>query len=186
MTLDRFREREGLDTPTKRFEAAYVAAEFHGEKIVLLKPQTYMNLSGRSVRDAVSYLARSLLDRDGDEPPDLTGEVLVVFDDLDLPFGKLRFRASGSSGGHRGAASVIEALGTDRFSRLRIGIGRTPGAEAARYVLEPLSGGEKRRLAVAADHAAATLPVWITEGVERCASRFNGEEGELRWEERPE
>jgi PTH1 family peptidyl-tRNA hydrolase len=135
-------------------------------RVFILKPQTYMNLSGGAVREWLAY--------SGVAPgEDLMGTLLVVYDDLDLPPGKLRFRAQGSAGGHKGVESVISALGHDRFSRLRIGIGRREGAEAADYVLEPVDKTTREALESAARQAAETLPVWIEAGIDACMSRFN-------------
>jgi len=109
----------------------------------------------------------------------LSDLLLVVHDDLDLPWGKLRFRESGASGGHRGMASLIEALGTEGLGRLKVGIGRREGSDAAEYVLEPLRGEGAEQLLNVAAHAAKTLPVWIEHGIQTCANQFNGSVGEL-------
>lgn len=187
LVVDQFRTTEDFSRPLKKFESLYVDKEIYGEKVALVKPQTYMNLSGRAVQAVLRYFAASLLEQEEgksgpgrEEPIDLSRHLLVIFDDLDLPLGKLRFRGRGSSGGHRGVASVIDAIGTDRFSRLRVGSGREAGREAAEFVLEPLSAEDENRLREAAVLAAKTLPLWIQEGVDACANRFNGLEGELR------
>src|SRR5918998_1586969 len=104
-----------------------------GQKIALVKPQTYMNLSGSSVREVVHWYKTPLT------------ELLVVVDDIDLPFGATRLRARGGSGGHNGLKSIIAELGTEEFSRLRIGIGRGPG-HAVRQVLTRFSSDEERFL----------------------------------------
>jgi PTH1 family peptidyl-tRNA hydrolase len=184
--VDHFHAAEEFAKPVKKLESLYADRELYGEKTALVKPQTYMNHSGRAVRAIVRYFAASALEPEATavaglrEPADLSRQLLVIFDDLDLPLGKLRFRDRGSSGGHRGVASVIEALGTDRFSRLRVGIGREVGTEAADYVLETVGGDDEERLLEAAAHAAKTLPAWLQEGVEACANRFNGPGGELK------
>jgi PTH1 family peptidyl-tRNA hydrolase len=100
--------------------------------------------------------------------------LLVVHDDLDLPLGRVRFRGRGSSGGHRGIASIIEAFSTDDFARLKVGVGRPEAMDAADYVLAPLRGEEEKKLLEIASRAAETLPVWLSEGTESCANRYNG------------
>lgn len=165
--------------------------ELQGERVVLVQPRSYMNMSGTAVRPFLSNtpIWGLVLDecRGGAEPeggrrgrtPRLCDSLLVIHDDLDLPFGKLRYRSRGSSGGHRGVESLIGTLGTSEFSRLKIGIGRRTGADSADYVLEPLPSGEDRLFNDVASLAARTLPVWIEDGVEVCANRFNGSSGEL-------
>jgi PTH1 family peptidyl-tRNA hydrolase len=131
-----------------------------------------MNASGPSLRDFLeAHLPRS--ESSVDWPGDA---LLVVHDDLDLPLGKIRFRARGASGGHRGVGSVAEALAGDSFSRLKVGIGRSEGVEAADYVLEPLEGEERDHLLALAEAAAATLPTWVRSGVEAAANDFNGKD----------
>lgn len=134
--------------------------------MVLVKPRTYMNRSGEAVRELLSYHGTPL--EEG-----LKDNLLVIYDDVDLPEGRLRFRARGSAGGHRGVQSVISSLGTERFSRLRVGIGRRAGTETADYVLESLSGASLDLFRDAASKAAKTLRVWLDEGVESCMNRFN-------------
>lgn len=141
-------------------------------KVFVVKPQTYMNLSGPAVRDIMAYHGMSL-------EPDLADDLLVVHDDLDLSEGKLRFRARGSAGGHRGVASIISCLGHGRFSRLKVGVGRPEGAEALDYVLEKLDDVSRRRLEEAADLAAAALRTWLDEGIEQSMNRFNAGPGSL-------
>lgn len=171
LVLDQFAKGEDFSRGKKKFKVLSMEKKIGEETVFLLKPETFMNLSGPAVRDFLSYFSRSpdpaLFDSG------LEDQVLVVHDDLDLPEGKLRFRARGSSGGHRGVASIIEALGTSDFGRLKIGIGRREGSEAISYVLEPLQGPDEERLSTVAAEAAKTLPVWIREGLEACANRFN-------------
>ncbi|MGC7846444.1 aminoacyl-tRNA hydrolase [Desulforudis sp. 1088] len=128
--------------------------------LVLAKPQTFMNLSGRA--------AAALLDRFRLFP----SEMLVVCDDMDLPFGRLRLKAWGGSGGHRGMQSVIESLGTDEFPRLRVGIGR--GGDVLDHVLSSFSEEERAVLAEVVDAAARAALVAVEEGLEKAMNRFNG------------
>ncbi len=130
----------------------------------LLEPQTYMNLSGDSVAEALAMLPV------GDSAEDL----LVVVDDVDLPFGRLRVRPSGGSGGHRGLAHIIERLQRKGFSRLRFGVGRPAGPiETADHVLMGFSEEEEQALPAHLERAVAALESFLFEGPERVMNRFN-------------
>jgi PTH1 family peptidyl-tRNA hydrolase len=128
-----------------------------------LKPLTYYNLTGR----AVAPLARFYK-----IPPE---RILVVHDEMDLPLGRLRFKAGGSAAGNRGVASIAEALGTSAFHRLRIGIGKPPSKElGAAYVLSPFSEEEVPILARVLEAAEKAVWCWVEEGLLPCADRYNG------------
>jgi len=154
----------------RKFKALYseCVVQLGGEsaKVYLVKPQTFMNLSGSAVRDLLKYYGESL-------DQDLSERLLVIHDDLDLPEGKLRFRQRGSAGGHRGVASVISHLGHDRFSRLKIGIGRREGVESTDYVLEAVDSQTRALFDLACEEAAASLIVWLRDGVESSMNQFN-------------
>jgi len=130
--------------------------------LYLLKPTTFMNLSGRSVRQAVQAL--------GVAPED----VLCVCDDLDLPAGQIRLRAEGGAGGHNGLKSIIAELGTQRFARLRVGIGRPPDDDVVRFVLGAARGEDAVRLSWAAELAVECLRMAVKDGVEAAMNAFNG------------
>jgi PTH1 family peptidyl-tRNA hydrolase len=133
-----------------------------GRSVLLAKPQTFMNRSGQ----AVARLARWFK-----IPPQ---QMLVVYDELDLPLGRLRLRAEGSSGGHNGMRSIIQALGSQDFPRLRFGIGRPPGQmDPADYVLHPFSKEEKEVVAVVLDQAVVAVETWLQEGIVVAMDRFN-------------
>ena len=174
LVVDRFAREHGFEDFRKKFSALVAARQLPpggalspgGDKVVLLKPQTYMNLSGEAVREAIGYY--------GGGPADL----LVVHDDLDLPLGRLRYRAQGSSGGHRGVQSIIERLGTSEFARLKVGIGREEGREVVDFVLGRMGAEERKAIDRAVERAVQSLDVWMAEGVERAASRYNAPEGE--------
>jgi PTH1 family peptidyl-tRNA hydrolase len=189
--LERFAATSGFPPAARKRQVEVTEMEMHGERVALVKPRSYMNTSGTAVRPYLSNTriwrlvleecsdsAASSSDGEG-RTPRLCDSLLVIHDDLDLPFGKLRYRRRGSSGGHRGVESLIHALGTSEFSRLKIGIGRRDGADSAEYVLESLASREDRLFDDVASLAARTLPVWIQDGVEVCAHRFNGSSGEL-------
>lgn len=132
------------------------------EKVLLLRPQTFMNRSGQSVVAARDFYK-------------LTNEdLLVVCDDLNLPSGKLRLREKGSSGGQKGLEDIIRAVGGDAFSRLRVGIGQPPGRmDAADYVLAKFTPDEKTEMAIAVQFAADAAEVWVREGASACMNRYN-------------
>lgn len=133
-----------------------------GHRVTLVKPQAYMNRSGPVVASVVGELALDL------------NEVIVVHDDLDLDLGRLRLRPSGGGGGHNGVLSIIDALGSDRFARLKIGIGRPPaGEDSADYVLAPRSSRERTVLDEAVQQAVQALECWIVEGIAAAMNRFN-------------
>jgi PTH1 family peptidyl-tRNA hydrolase len=139
--------------------------KINGEEIILALPLTFMNLSGRAVN---ALLRKYPLAPEG---------LLVVADDLDLPLGRLRIRASGSSAGQRGLKSVIEALGSQEFARLRIGIGR-PGhkAQAAGYVLSRFNAQEKRALKAVIEKACQCCAAWAKDGIHSAMNEFNHSE----------
>ena len=144
------------------FEAA---RDPHG-RALLVKPQCWMNRSGRVVASLAAWCGT---------PPE---ELLVVYDDIDLDPGVLRIRPHGGTGGHRGLQSIVEELGTDRFPRLRVGVGR-PRTDAARHVLERLSERERTEAEITVAEAAEALAWWLDEGdLERCMTRFHS-----RWKE---
>lgn len=131
-------------------------------RVVLARPVTYVNASGMAVQD-LSRRHRVKVE-----------DIFLVVDDLDLPLGWVRLRPKGSAGGHNGLRSVIDALGSDRFPRLRVGIGRPPaGVDAADHVLTRFTGEERPLLEAALDRAASALEVAITEGVEAAMNKFN-------------
>ncbi len=161
MVLDRIADRAGWAGKGRTRDAAAVhAGRFHGLDLTLVKPLTFMNDSGIAVR---KILAR--------ERTPLT-ELLVIADDFALPFGKLRFREGGGPGGHNGLRSIIGELGSEKFSRLRVGIGE-PGHDAIDHVLSRFQRSEKQRLDELLDAAADAVEAWAREGTNKAANRFN-------------
>ncbi len=147
----------------KRQKHAHVAqGAIQRRRVVLARPQTFMNESGR----AVAALARFY-----QVPPE---RLLVVYDDLDLPLGTVRLRPVGGSGGHKGVRSIIEHLGVQDFSRLRIGIGRPPGRmDPAAYVLQDFSSDEELLLGETLERAVSAVETWLRDGIELAMSRHN-------------
>ncbi len=161
--VDRFALSKEIPMSTRRFRAIYGKGSLDAHEIVLLKPLTYMNLSGEAVRKAARAFRIPLED------------LIVVHDDLDLSSGKLRFRQRGGDGGHQGIRSIIEAMGGNAFLRLKIGIGRPPqGMDPADYVLIPLEEPERTQFNAIFSRAAESLTVLLLEGIETAMSRFQG------------
>ncbi|WP_243027792.1 aminoacyl-tRNA hydrolase [Thermus albus] len=157
MVLDRL----GLEFRPKG-EALLAEVEVAGEKGIFLKPLTYYNLSGQAVAPLVRFYKI---------PPE---RLLVVHDEMDLPLGRLRLRAGGSPAGNRGVASIAEALGTEAFHRLRLGIGKPPARElGAAYVLSPFLPEEWPVVERVLEAAKEAVLCWVREGLAPCASRYN-------------
>ncbi len=162
LIIDQIASRNGISVKSKRCNALFGKWSSCGEEIVLAKPQTYMNRSGDSVKALMRWFHVT---------PD---ELVVVYDDLDLPFGRIRIRAKGSAGGHRGVASIMESLAGAPFCRLRVGIGRPPsGMDSADYVLEPFSLQEFGELDDVVSRAVQALMCLLQEGHERAMAQFN-------------
>ena len=164
LALDSLMEKEKFTLNKLRFKAWTGMLDYKGHKILVMKPQTYMNLSGESVGEAARFYK---------VPAD---HVLVISDDVDLPLGKLRIRKGGSAGGHNGLKSVIQHLGTDRFPRLRIGVGGKPHPDydMADWVLGRLQGEDKKAMDAAVKRAADGVECIIAQGCDRAMNQFNG------------
>lgn len=161
LVLDRLADRAGWSGRGRsRDAAAIVGGRFHGLDLLLIKPQTFMNDSGIAVRKVLARERAPL------------PELLVVCDDFALPFGKLRFREGGGAGGHNGLRSIIDELGSEGFSRLRIGIGE-PGRGFRDHVLSTFAADERQRLDELIDAAADAVEAWAREGTSRAATRWN-------------
>jgi PTH1 family peptidyl-tRNA hydrolase len=151
-----------------KFQGFYGQTSVNGTKIYLLKPQTFMNLSGRSVAQLGSYFHI---------PPQ---NIIVLFDDISLPPGRLRIRSDGSAGGHNGIKSIISELGSQDFPRVKIGVGAKPNAQQdlADWVLSNFSANEEKDLAFALQNAAKAALCIVEKGVYEAANRFNGSKPE--------
>lgn len=161
MAVDKFAARKGLKFVKGR--GSYRNAKFRSgnKKFFLVKPTTFMNLSGVAVRDVINFYKITEL-----------SNILIVLDDINLPFGVLRLRPGGSDGGQKGLRSIISYLGTTEVPRLRIGIG-TNFADASKYVLSPFKKGELEDLAIVLEWAVDAIESFVTEGVALTMSRFN-------------
>lgn len=160
--VDALARRWGMEFRRQRARAEVAEGEALAQRVVLAEPRTYMNNSGEAVR--------ALLKLSNLTPSDL----LVVCDDLDLPFGRLRLRDKGSSGGQRGLQSIINQLGTNEFPRLRFGIGRPPpGVDPIDYVLTHFSASEQSELLALVDRAIEGIEIWLTDGIAAAMNRVN-------------
>ncbi|HWI40975.1 MAG TPA: aminoacyl-tRNA hydrolase, partial [Verrucomicrobiae bacterium] len=130
MVLEQLSRLAGCSIDRKKFSALYGEGSWCGERVVLLQPQTYMNLSGRSVAEALRFYKLGITD------------LIVVHDELDLPFGQIRLKQGGGHGGHNGLRSIIADTGSAEFLRLRFGIGRPPRGTTEKYVLSPFGKEE--------------------------------------------
>lgn len=154
--------RFGAAKPRTKFEAELSEVSVGNERLLLVAPQTYMNLSGRSVRQALDFYQL---------PVDA---VLVACDDINLPLGKLRLRKSGSAGGQKGMDNILQHLGTQNVARLRIGVGAPPGEmDSADYVLERFHKSDRGAVDTAVRKAADAVELWITSGIDAAMNRFN-------------
>lgn len=164
MVIDRLVVRLNARGMKLQSKAIVVTATYEERKLILAKPQTFMNLSGQSVQGLAHFYKVPLTN------------LMVLSDDLDIPFGTIRIRASGGAGGQRGMASTIERLGTRDFPRLRIGIGRPPGRmDPAAYVLQDFPKDEASLLSDILDHAADAALEFVVKGLNASMNKFNGE-----------
>jgi len=160
--LDRIAQSAGIGFTRRRHQARIGEGLWAGHKVFLAKPRTFMNRSGDSVVPLLEY--------SGADP----SELIVVHDDLDLPFGKIRIKQRGGAGGHKGIASIVEGLGTDEFVRVKFGIGRPAfDMEASDYVLSRFGPEEKERLDDLLDQAAEAVESILSLGVEKAMNTFN-------------
>lgn len=162
LCLDRLARAYGLSFGRRQAKAKVTSGYVGGCKVLLAKPQTFMNLSGQSVGRLVRFYKVLLED------------VLVVFDDLDLPLGTIRLRAEGGAGGHNGMRSIIQTLDTQAFPRLRVGIDRPPGRmDPADYVLTDFSTEEQAVVDEVLERAVAAIEMWLSQGIEAAMNAFN-------------
>ena len=172
LVIDRVAERNGIRVTRRDSSALVGQGQMCGKTVMLAKPQTYMNLSGHAVR--------GLLEKNEIVPADL----LVVYDELDLPWGSVRIRPSGSNGGHRGVGSIIQEVGTQDFPRIRLGIhGGQRQSEGARIVLGKFTRAQKQELDELLDYVARAVESTIADGVEKSMTNFNRRAGSLTQED---
>ncbi len=163
MVIDRLAETAGIQLGRVQSNAIIGDGFLRQQSLILAKPQTYMNKSGGAIGSLTRYYRIPL------------GNLLVIYDEIDLPFGTLRFREQGGSGGHNGMKSIIDQIGQE-FPRLRLGVDRPPGImEPADYVLQNFSDGESAIVEEMIDQAVAAIQVFLNDGIEIAMTRFNGQ-----------
>lgn len=163
LTIDELAERKQVPVQRLKHRALTNTVELAGVKVLLMKPVTYMNLSGEAVGEAARFYKI---------PPE---RVLVISDDVSLPLGKLRIRKSGSAGGHNGLKSIIQHLGTDAFPRLKIGVGGKPHPDydMADWVLSKFTGEDRQVMDEAVRRAADAVECFLKDGPDRAMGKFN-------------
>ena len=162
MLVNRLAERLGIEFSRMESKSLVTKGDYRGFRLILAKPMTYMNLSGQAVSSLVRFYKVTL------------ENLLVIYDDVDLPLGTLRLRPGGGSGGHKGMQSIIQQLGTPDFPRFRLGIGRPPGKRsAASYVLKDFSTDENEFLPVILDQGVDAVLTFVTDGIDIAMNNYN-------------
>jgi len=160
--IDALAEKLGISVEEKKYKGLFGKGRIGAEPVILLKPQTYMNLSGESVREAADFYK---IDPE---------HMIVIYDDIDLEVGRLRLRAKGSAGGHNGIKNIIAHMGTQEFPRVRIGVGAKPDRmDLADYVLGRFSQVEQSQMEDGYKEAAEAAAAIVEEGIEAAMNRFN-------------
>jgi PTH1 family peptidyl-tRNA hydrolase len=165
MLVDRLADKTGAIYSKVESKALITKTAYQGHSMILAKPQAFMNLSGQPVSSLIRFYKIPI------------ENLIVIYDDIDLPFGYLRLRKEGGTGGHKGMQSIIERLGSQSFPRLRIGIGRPPGVrQAASYVLKEFTKTEMVELPTIIDQGVDAILCSITHGIEEAMTQFNRNE----------
>ncbi len=163
MVIDRISKSSGIPIGKVQAKALIGMGQVEGSRLIIAKPQTFMNLSGQAVSGLMRFYKVPV------------AHLLVAHDDLDLPFGTLRLRPDGGSAGQKGMASIIQQLGSQEFARLRVGIGRPPGQmDPSAYVLQTFARDELITLDVLLDHTLAAVKLFIRQGIQAAMNNFNG------------
>lgn len=164
MVLDHLAQRLGEKFSRYESKALVMKSRYQNTRLVMAKPQTFMNDSGQAASSLVRFYKIPL------------GNVLVVYDEVDLPFGLIRIRPMGGSAGHKGIQSIIDQLGTEQFSRLRVGVGRPPGLKlAASYVLRDFSSEETEFLPPILNRVVDAILTFVIDGVDQAMNDYNGQ-----------
>ncbi|ABB33064.1 peptidyl-tRNA hydrolase [Geobacter metallireducens RCH3] len=164
MVLDHLSRVMGTSVAKKSFSGLYGEGSWHGDRLLLLKPQTFMNLSGRSAAEALRFHKLTLSD------------LIVIHDDLDIPFGRVKLKEGGGHGGHNGLRSLMQELGGGGFVRIRIGVGRPLRGDAADYVLANFSSAEMAGLPALLDGVVDLLGELVRNGLPRTMSLYNNKD----------
>ena len=161
--IDYLADKYNIDVTTKKFKGLIGTGAIEGQKVVLVKPQTFMNLSGECIQEVMNYYKTDISD------------LIVVYDDINLEPGQLRVRGKGSAGGHNGIKNIIAHLGTQEFPRIKVGVGdKPPRMDLADYVLSRFSKEDREKMEQAFKDAAEAVEVMIAEGPDAAMNQFNG------------
>lgn len=161
MVIDKLADKLGVSIEQNKFKGLYTKLKYKGEDVILLKPQTYMNLSGESVRQVMDFFKIKQED------------ILVIYDDMDMPVGKLRLRQTGSAGGHNGMRNIILHTGSQNFNRVRVGIGRHPYMKVVDYVLSKFTQDEMIDMEKGIDNASEAVIDYLNNGFSHAMNNFN-------------
>lgn len=163
MCVDKLADMHDIKIREHKHKALVGKGYIEGQKVILVKPLTYMNNSGESVREVVDFYK-----------VDPENELIVIYDDIDLDVGKLRIRAKGSAGGHNGIKSIISHLGTNVFARIRVGVGAKPaGGDLVNHVLGHFQGEDKKIMDEATAHASDAAKIIITDSIDKAMNLYN-------------
>lgn len=161
MVLDKVAEKLDVHIDQNKFNGLYVKLKYKGEDVILLKPQTFMNLSGESVRKVMDFFKINVDD------------ILVIYDDMDMPVGKLRLRQNGSAGGHNGIKNIILHTGSQQFCRIRVGIGRHPYMKVVDYVLSRFTKEETPAITQGIEDASDAVLDMLNHGFVYAMNKYN-------------
>lgn len=162
-TIDVIADRYGIDMNNRKFKALYGKGVIEGKKVVLVKPQTFMNLSGESIREVIDFYKI-----------DEEEELIIIYDDISLEPGQLRLRGKGSAGGHNGIKSIIAHLGSQNFKRIKVGVGEKPrGFDLADYVLSRFSKAERELVLDSLQRASGAVVKIMLDGMDAAMNEFN-------------
>lgn len=161
MVLDALQDRLQVSINQNKFNGLYVKTKYKGEDVILLKPQTYMNNSGESIQQFMKFFK---IDKE---------DIVVVYDDLDMPVGKLRLRQAGSAGGHNGIKSIISHIGGQDFKRIRVGIDRHPYMKVVDYVLSKFTKEESKQIEEGIENACQAVLVYLEKDFVTAMNQFN-------------
>lgn len=160
--IDMLCEKYGIEIKKEKFQGKYECSTIEQEKVILLKPQTYMNLSGESIRQFVNFYKIE---------PD---KIIIIYDDMDINPGTIKIRKKGSAGGHNGMKSIIQNLGTEEFPRIRIGIGRpTKEEDQINYVIGQISNEEQEKLKIGVEKAQEAVIEILKNGIDKAMNKLN-------------
>lgn len=160
--INRISEKTNIQVDTKKFKALYGKGLIDDKQVVLLKPQTFMNLSGESIKECIDFYKIDLND------------IIVIYDDIDIEPGKIRIRKRGNSGSHNGIKSVTSMLNTENFARIRVGIGKPQYKyDLIKYVLEYIEDDEREKLEIGIENASEASIEFIKNGIDMSMNKFN-------------